>query len=173
MLEQALGDLGVRVQPAPIEAVPLAARLPVGMLAANPSLVVASLSAWGAAGPWAGRRGFDSIVQAACGIAMIESPDGARPGALPAQALDHSAGYLLAGAVAVLLGRGGGWSVSTSLARIASELVHADRSVQPETGTFEPATVTHGTLTYARPALHADDFAFPPHPRGQDTAEFL
>jgi CoA-transferase family III len=144
-------------------ALPLAA-----VLAANPSLVVASLSAWGAAGPWSGRRGFDSIVQAASGIAMIESPDGARPGALPAQALDHSAGYLLAGAVAVLLERGGGWSVSTSLARVASELLRADRSVQPETGTFEPTTVTHGELTYARPALHADDFAFPPHSWGSD-----
>lgn len=144
-------------------ALPLAA-----VLAANPALVVASLSAWGAAGPWAGRRGFDSIVQAAGGIAMIESPDGVRPGALPAQALDHSAGYLLAGAVAVLLGRGGGWSVSTSLARVASELLHADRSVQPRTGTFEPTTVTHGELTYARPALQADDFRFPPRPWGAD-----
>lgn len=137
-------------------------------LAANPELVVASLSAWGAAGHWAGRRGFDSIVQAASGIAMVESPDGVRPGALPAQALDQSAGYLLAGAVAALLGRGGGWSVSTSLARVASELLHADRSVQPETATFEPTTVTHGALTYARPALHADDFRFPPHSWGSD-----
>ncbi|HEY6744977.1 MAG TPA: CoA transferase [Mycobacteriales bacterium] len=144
-------------------ALPLAA-----VLDANPALVVASLSAWGAAGPWAGRRGFDSIVQAASGIAMIESPDGTRPGALPAQALDHSAGYLLAGAVAVLLGRGGGWTVSTSLARVAHELLHADRSVQPRTSTFEPTTITHGRLTYARPALHADDFRFPPHPWGTD-----
>jgi CoA-transferase family III len=144
-------------------ALPLAA-----VLTANPALVVASLSAWGAAGPWSGRRGFDSIVQAASGIAMIESPDGSRPGALPAQALDHSAGYLLAGAVAVLLGRGGGWSVSTSLARVAAELLRADRSAPPATGTFEPTTVSHGELTYARPALHADDFAFPPHPWGSD-----
>lgn len=138
------------------------------VLEANPALVVASLSAWGAAGPWAGRRGFDSIVQAASGIARVESPDGDRPGALPAQALDHSAGYLLAGAVAVLLGRGGGWSVSTSLARIAHELLRADRSAQPADGTFAPTTVTHGALTYARPALHADDFRHPPHPWGSD-----
>ncbi len=142
------------------------------IVAANPALVVASLSAWGAAGPWAGRRGFDSIVQAASGIAMIESPDGTTPGALPAQALDHSAGYLLAGAVAVLLRRraeqGGGWSVSTSLARVAAELLAADRSVQPDRAGYEPTTVTHGGLTYARPALHADDFRFPPRPWGGD-----
>jgi CoA-transferase family III len=144
-----------------------------GVIAANPSLVVASLSAWGAVGPWAGRRGFDSIVQAASGIAMAESPDGVRPGALPAQALDHSAGYLLAGAVAAALQRGGGWSVSTSLARVAHELLAADRSVQPESGEFTPTTVTHGALTYARPALHADDFPAPPRPWGQDEPAFL
>jgi hypothetical protein len=139
---------------------------------ANPSLVVASLSAWGTVGPWAGRRGFDSIVQAASGIAMAESPDGVRPGALPAQALDHSAGYLLAGAVATALRRGGGWSLSTSLARVAYELLTADRSVQPESGVFMPTTVTHGDLTYARPALHADDFPAPPRPWGQDEPAF-
>lgn len=72
--------------------------------------------------------------------------------------------------MAVLLGRGGGWSVSTSLARIALELLRADRSVRPATATFEPTTVTHGELTYARPALHADDFAFPPRPWGSDDA---
>jgi crotonobetainyl-CoA:carnitine CoA-transferase CaiB-like acyl-CoA transferase len=142
------------------------------VIEANPQLVVASLSAWGAAGPWSGRRGFDSIVQAASGIAMAESPDGVRPGALPAQALDHSAGYLLAGAVATALARGGGWSVSTSLARVAHELLTADRSVQPESGEFTPTTVTHGELTYARPALHADDFPAPPRPWAQDEPAF-
>jgi hypothetical protein len=144
---------------------------------ANPALVVASLSAWGAAGPWSGRRGFDSIVQAASGIALIESPDGTTPGALPAQALDHSAGYLLAGAVAALLGRrarsGGGWSVSTSLTRVADELIRADRNVQPVSGAYEPTTVTHDGLTYARPALHADDFRFPPRPWGADDPVWL
>jgi crotonobetainyl-CoA:carnitine CoA-transferase CaiB-like acyl-CoA transferase len=144
-----------------------------GVIEANPGLVVASLSAWGTAGPWAGRRGFDSIVQAASGIAMAESPDGVRPGALPAQALDHSAGYLLAGAVATALQQGGGWSVSTSLARVADELLTADRSVQAEPGGFTPTTVTHGALTYARPALHADDFPAPPRPWGQDEPAFL
>ncbi|MGH3174351.1 MAG: CoA transferase, partial [Streptosporangiaceae bacterium] len=36
----------------------------------HPGLVVVSLSAWGSRGPWGGRRGFDSIVQAASGIAL-------------------------------------------------------------------------------------------------------
>ncbi|HEY1689502.1 MAG TPA: CoA transferase [Solirubrobacteraceae bacterium] len=62
----------------------------------HPHLVQVSLSAWGADGPWANRRGFDSLVQVACGIASVcSTPDGT-PGALPAQALDHASGHLIA-----------------------------------------------------------------------------
>ncbi|WP_327405065.1 CoA transferase [Streptomyces sp. NBC_01288] len=64
----------------------------------RPGGIVAQLSAWGAYGPWGDRRGFDSLVQVATGIAAIEGAPG-QPGALPAQALDHGTGYLLAGAV--------------------------------------------------------------------------
>ena len=64
----------------------------------HPGLVAVSLSAWGDPGPWSGRRGFDSIVQAACGIAVAESPGGGRPGTLPCQLLDHGTGYLAAAA---------------------------------------------------------------------------
>src|SRR5690606_2344496 len=42
-------------------------------------------------------RGFDSLVQVATGIAALTS-DGERPGVLPAQALDHGTGYLVAAA---------------------------------------------------------------------------
>jgi hypothetical protein len=65
----------------------------------HPHLVTVSLSAWGEDGPWGGRRGFDSLVQAASGIAVACTPEAAaRPGALPAQALDHGTGYLIAAA---------------------------------------------------------------------------
>jgi crotonobetainyl-CoA:carnitine CoA-transferase CaiB-like acyl-CoA transferase len=71
---------------------------PEALISRRSGLVVAQLSAWGAYGPWGDRRGFDSLVQVATGIAAIEgSPE--RPGALPAQALDHGTGYLLAAAV--------------------------------------------------------------------------
>ena len=70
---------------------------PAAVAERHPGLVVVSLSAWGR-GPWGGRRGFDSIVQAACGIAMVESPDGEQPGRLPCQLLDHGTGYLAAAA---------------------------------------------------------------------------
>ncbi|MBB1260975.1 CoA transferase [Streptomyces alkaliterrae] len=95
----------------------------------RPGLVVAQLSAWGEDGPWGGRRGFDSLVQAACGIAVSESPGGGVPGALPAQALDHGTGYLLAAAVLRALsdqrrGRAGGVRLRLALARTAHWLQH-------------------------------------------------
>ena len=71
---------------------------PDALVERRPGLIVAQLSAWGAYGPWGDRRGFDSLVQVATGIAAIEGAPG-QPGALPAQALDHGTGYLLAGAV--------------------------------------------------------------------------
>ena len=65
------------------------------LAARHPQLVTVTLSAWGNRGPWAARRGFDSLVQAACGIALA-CGTGGEPGALPAQALDHATGYLIA-----------------------------------------------------------------------------
>ncbi len=92
----------------------------------HPHLVVASLSAWGTTGPWAQRRGFDSLVQAASGVAVMAGAADGRPGALPVQALDHAAGQLLAAAVLrglALGGDGGTWHASTSLAALARWLL--------------------------------------------------
>lgn len=69
------------------------------LIARRPGLVLAQLCAWGWSGRWAERRGFDSLVQAASGIAAIEAGPEGDPGALPAQALDHGTGYLLAAGV--------------------------------------------------------------------------
>ncbi|MDI2033841.1 CoA transferase [Paenarthrobacter nitroguajacolicus] len=99
------------------------------LLAGKPDLVVATLSAWGSAGPWKHRRGFDSLVQAASGIAEAygqEDDGGWKPGALPVQALDHATGYGVAAAVLALLAErlrtGAGGSATLSLARTAEEL---------------------------------------------------
>ena len=92
----------------------------------HPGLVVGQVSAWGQDGPWAARRGFDSIVQAVTGIAVVEGGDGGTPGALPAQALDHATGHLLAASVVAALGRrhdSGGAVVRMSLARVAHALL--------------------------------------------------
>lgn len=89
----------------------------------NPSLVVATLNAWGENGPWAGNRGFDSLVQAASGINVAEAErhgHGKASRVLPCQALDHGSGYLLAtGIIAALYKRyfhGGVYEVHVSLA---------------------------------------------------------
>ncbi|GAA0419714.1 CoA transferase [Actinoplanes capillaceus] len=71
----------------------------------HPGTIVATLSAWGTTGPWADRRGFDSLVQIATGIGWAVSPDGIRPGTLPCQLLDHATGYLLAAGILTALAR--------------------------------------------------------------------
>ncbi|WP_030789652.1 CoA transferase [Streptomyces sp. NRRL S-920] len=99
---------------------------PEALAERRPGVVLAQLSAWGEDGPWAARRGFDSLVQVATGIAAVEgSPE--RPGALPAQALDHGSGYLLAAAVLRALtersATGGTHLARLSLARTAAWLM--------------------------------------------------
>ncbi|MFK0120999.1 CoA transferase [Streptomyces sp. NPDC090994] len=100
---------------------------PEALAERRPGLVIAQLCAWGQYGPWHERRGFDSLVQAATGIARLEgSPDA--PGALPAQALDHGTGYLLAAGVLRALTEqhrtGGTRLVRLALARTAHWLLH-------------------------------------------------
>ncbi|WP_445269843.1 CoA transferase [Streptomyces sp. DSM 41634] len=96
---------------------------PQDLLERRPGLVVAELCAWGWRGPWAARRGFDSLVQAGYGIAERCAADGGAPGVLPAQALDHGTGYLVAAGVLRALAGGGGRRLRFSLAGTASWLV--------------------------------------------------
>ena len=67
-----------------------------------PGLVDVSLDAYGWTGPWAARRGFDSLVQMSCGIAEagMRRQNATTPLPLPVQALDHATGYWMA-AVAI------------------------------------------------------------------------
>ncbi len=89
----------------------------------NPGIVFVSLSAYGHAGPWAERRGFDSLVQTATGFNHAEGQaagvDG--PKELPAQILDHATGYLMAFGAMMAKARqsreGGSWHVRLSLAQ--------------------------------------------------------
>lgn len=86
-----------------------------------PQVVLVSLSAWGETGPWGQRAGFDSIVQAATGIAAeCGTPD--RPGALPVQALDHATGQLLAAHVMESLARARASTIRLSLLGAADAL---------------------------------------------------
>jgi len=96
---------------------------PENLTQLRPGIITASLSAYGTHGPWANRRGFDSLVQMATGInaeeATAAGTDG--PKTLPCQALDHAAGFILSFAIMIALHRratiGGSWHVATSLAQ--------------------------------------------------------
>jgi hypothetical protein len=86
----------------------------------NAGLAIVRLDAYGWTGPWNRRRGFDSLVQMSSGIAY--PVDGKKPTPLPAQALDHATGYLVAAAACRALS--GGIAMSrVSLARTARFLV--------------------------------------------------
>ena len=146
----------------------LAARgfAPADAASLRPGIVYVSLSAYGYDGPWAGRRGFDSLVQTASGINHAEAEaagiDGPRE--LPCQALDHAAGYLMAlGTLAALRRRteeGGSWHVRVSLARtgrwlqslgrVAGGLDHGDPA--PGEDFFEESDSGFGRLRAIRHA---------------------
>jgi crotonobetainyl-CoA:carnitine CoA-transferase CaiB-like acyl-CoA transferase len=89
----------------------------------SPGVVYVSLSAYGHSGPWAERRGYDSLVQTATGFNHAEGEaagiDG--PKELPVQMLDHASGYLMAFGAMMARARqsreGGSWHVRVSLAQ--------------------------------------------------------
>jgi crotonobetainyl-CoA:carnitine CoA-transferase CaiB-like acyl-CoA transferase len=89
----------------------------------NPGIVYVTLSAYGHAGPWAERRGFDSLVQTSTGFNHAEGQaagvDG--PKELPAQMLDHATGYFMAFGAMMAKARqareGASWHVRVSLAQ--------------------------------------------------------
>lgn len=104
---------------------------PEAMAALRPGLVHVTLSAFGHKGPWAERRGFDTVVQTVSGITtrQAEVVPGRMPGPqfYPVSAIDYCTGYLMAFGAMVALGRrareGGSWLVRTSLAQVGKWLV--------------------------------------------------
>ncbi|WP_209671380.1 CoA transferase [Amycolatopsis magusensis] len=120
-----------------------------------PGLITLDLSAYGTHGPWRTRRGFDSLVQMASGIAAHAGLDQPRP--LPAQALDHATGWLAAATVMTALRRaaadGGGWRGQVALAHTAEWLESLGRREDTTTG-YEAGDLLaklpspYGELTY-------------------------
>ena len=110
----------------------------------NPGLVDVALCAYGWTGPWAGRRGFDSIVQMSSGIAEtgMRHYGKDKPTPLPVQALDYATGFILAAAAASGLAErvrsGDGSSFRTSLARVAALLENHRQGVDKPA--FAPET---------------------------------
>jgi len=99
---------------------------PESLAELRPGIVCVELRAWGREGPWRNRRGFDTIVQTATGMALI-SGGGKGPRLTPVSAIDYVSGHLMALGAMVALGRrvreGGSWLVRVSLARTGKFIV--------------------------------------------------
>ena len=104
---------------------------PEELAALRPGLVYVSLSAFGHTGPWASRRGFDTVVQTVSGItarqAEVVADEEPGPQFYPVSAIDYCAGYLMAFGAMVALARraseGGSWLVRISLAQVGKWIV--------------------------------------------------
>ncbi|MGN8088763.1 CoA transferase [Ralstonia sp. 22086] len=150
---------------------------PEQVAALRPGIVYVSLCAYGYDGPWANRRGFDSLVQTASGFnwAEAQAASDAKPRPLPAQALDHGAGYLMAAGAMTALARrmteGGSWHVRVSLAqtahwlrsfgRMANGFDAADPRYEEIGAYLETSPSGFGALTALRHAGQLSDT--PPH----------
>ena len=106
----------------------------------RPGIVYVSLSAFGRVGPWADRRGFDTVVQTVSGITDRQGElfPGAEPGPqfYPVSAIDYLTGYLMAFGVMTALARrareGGSWLVRASLAQTGRWLVGRGETPEAE-----------------------------------------
>ena len=112
---------------------------PEALAEIRPGIVYVSLSAFSHVGPWAPRRGFDTVVQTVSGITNRQGElfigDSPGPQFYPVSAIDYLTGYLMAFGALVALARrtteGGSWLVRVSLAQIGRWLV--ERGQTPET----------------------------------------
>jgi crotonobetainyl-CoA:carnitine CoA-transferase CaiB-like acyl-CoA transferase len=132
---------------------------PEALAQLRPGIVVVSLSAFSHVGPWAARRGFDTVVQTVSGITSRQGElfPGAEPGPqfYPVSAIDYLTGYLMACGALVALARrtreGGSWLVRISLAQTGRWLV--GRGEVPENALkdvpreFTPAELERWSMT--------------------------
>ncbi|WCM19102.1 CoA transferase [Paraburkholderia bryophila] len=158
----------------------------------RPGIVYVSVSAYGHEGPWSQRRGFDSLVQSASGIAWTEqrAAGWAEPKHLPCQALDHATGYLAAFGAMVALARrateGGSWHVRVSLAQtgrwlqsfgqIADGWKAPDVSIDEVSDCLATVASDFGRVLGVLPAEELDEtpafFALPPARLGAHDASW-
>ncbi len=136
---------------------------PEALAKLRPGIVVVSLCAFGHVGPWASRRGFDTVVQSVSGIAARQGEvfPGAEAGPqfYPVSAIDYLSGYLMAFGTMVALARrareGGSWLVRNSLAQTGRWLL--GRGEVPESKLknvpkdFTPAEIERWSTTSKTP----------------------
>src|SRR5258706_63780 len=137
---------------------------PEELAAIRPGLVYVSLCAFGHTGPWASRRGFDTVVQTVSGITIrqAECIPGKSPGPqfYPISAIDYCTGYLMAFGAMVALARrareGGSWLVRISLAQTGRWLVGRgevpERDLKDIPKEFTTAEIERWTTTSETPA---------------------
>ena len=115
---------------------------PAQLAALRPGIVAVTLNAWGFEGPWSDRRGYDTVVQAANGMARSSGHD--LPVCLPVSVQDYVAGYLMAYGTMVALSRrvaeGGSWLVRVSLAA-CGEWIRGHGRIAPDECAPYPLTV--------------------------------
>ena len=113
---------------------------PEALAQMRPGIVAVSLCAFGHVGPWAARRGFDTVIQTVSGITNRQGQlfPGAEPGPqfYPVSAIDFLTGYLMAFGTMVALGRrareGGSWLVRISLAQVGRWLIQRGQVPEAE-----------------------------------------
>lgn len=137
---------------------------PEALAQMRPGIVAVSLCAFSHAGPWASRRGFDTVIQTVSGIVDRQGQvfPGEKPGPqfYPVSAIDFLTGYLMAfGAMNALARRareGGSWLVRISLAQVGHWLVkhgqvpEADLKLAQKE--FTPEEIARWTMTSNTPA---------------------
>ncbi len=151
----------------------------------KPGIVVVQLCAFDWIGPWAGRRGFDSIVQTTSGLAdeggRVSGAD--QPVHLPVQVLDYATGFFAAHAASRLLAyqqqNGGSWLVRLSLLRTRNWLSSLYSPVTPNGEFATPPSVEpwlqtvesdFGSVRSVRPM--AGRWDLPPAALGTSPASF-
>jgi hypothetical protein len=155
---------------------------PEELAALRPGLVYVSLCAFSHVGPWASRRGFDTVVQNVSGITWRQgelfSGKEFSPQFYPVSAIDYLTGYLMAFGAMVALARrareGGSWLVRISLAQAGRWLVgrgevpEAELKDVPEEFTTEELSrwsmqsqTPAGRLSHLKPTVQLSET--PPH----------
>jgi crotonobetainyl-CoA:carnitine CoA-transferase CaiB-like acyl-CoA transferase len=136
---------------------------PEALAELRPGIVVVSLSAFSHMGPWASRRGYDTVVQTVSGITTRQGElfPGDEPGPqfYPVSAIDFLTGYLMSAGAMVALARrareGGSWLVRISLAQVGRWLVQRGEvpvsALEGAAQEFTPAELERWSMTSETP----------------------
>lgn len=153
----------------------------------KPGIVYASISCYGAEGPWATRGGYEQLGQAVSGLAFAEG-GGIEPRNAPTGTMnDYLAAYLAGcGVVGALLQRarsGGSYHVTTSLTQASMWVLAFGRAdatmaaVAPGPLPLKTTTSPYGELQHAPPVIDYSEtpgaWSRPPEPPGASPAAWL